>query len=118
MRAAIDNLLNNGGFNKNMAIYIIQLSNTTDNYWTSLENEILEGYLLSWDGTGGAEGDKAHMQFLYNAEVILNQAVGYKDGINTFLPYLGSLGNEVTIKADKDGCTLTLFTKNLGGSLS
>lgn len=97
---------------------IITLDNVQDNLWTVPNPEVLEGAMLSWDGTGGVAGENAYVQFEYGGQVIYNKAIPFKDGRSLEFQQLACFTSEITIRTDKPGCILVFYTKNLGSDFS
>lgn len=95
-----------------MAAYVVQLDKSKSNDFTVPEMEHLRGGALSWDGTGGVEGDKAYFQVKLDTVVIYNKAIPFKSGESLDMPDLSTLKGVVSFTADKDGTTLLIFTKS------
>lgn len=93
---------------------IVQINKLTGSTFTVPSGSVLKSGVISWDGTDGAEGQKAYVQFRYGGVTVLNAAIDFKDGKHLEIEGIEAFNQEISISCDKGGCTIVFFEHNLG----
>jgi hypothetical protein len=92
-----------------MKTYFVSLDKTLINIFNIPPIDRFKSAGLSWNGTGGIEGENASFQFLLNGVEVYTKTIPYQSSEYLdmgILPYF----NQVT--TDKDGTRILGVTKN------